>query len=213
MKKIYFLVFSFIVAVSAYSQERVLLNDDTVSINSDSAILVRTNKTPSKVKITMQVPMGDTVCERQDIRLREVTSGSLCGYNVIRHEHRNPVYTDVCLHRNPFDQSCVRSERQITSYNVSYSETRIAKTCVLRESYCAQYGVLTSKESDGVVLKFKKATVLDAEQEESFSIRARQNHVDGINVLYDIQVEKALKNYDIKSKGFLGSDRFVIQGN
>ena len=63
MKKIYFVLFSAVMAVSSFAQERVILDRDTISINGDSATLVRTKDTPNKIKITMQVPMGDSVCE------------------------------------------------------------------------------------------------------------------------------------------------------
>jgi hypothetical protein len=205
MKSLVLMLLS-ILTINVFAQEKVILDKNEVFISSDQAILVRTNSTPDKVTLRMVVPMRETGCMNYSYRPVTITSSSRCGYDlrpvissqVIRH----------CVARdsrgNCIRYSTVRSNRS--------QLVRVARTCVVQERYCAEVGTFTETETDGVVLKFKNANSLTAEQTEEFSIKGRQNHVDGLNIVYDLDVVSSLQAYEVKNRGILGLDKIVIEG-
>ena len=207
MKTIYLALFSFIVAVTAYAQERVILDSETVYAKGENAILVRTPKTPKKVKVIMQVQMGNTVCDSWGTRMESITSGSRCGYNT--QVISTPITTQVCAARNPYNNVCLRMETRTTYSNTTVTTPR---SCMWPTSFCERYSAHMTLKPDGVVLKFKNASKLIDGQEETISIAARQANIDYQNVSYELNVLSAIKEYDIIKRGFLGSDVFDIQG-
>lgn len=190
-------------SLGAFAQERVVLNSKKVSVSGSEAVIVRTNQTPDTVTITFQVPMADSICTQYAERVVVVTSGLQCGYN-----ERITGYTTrtVCIRRNPVSNACVnqRTERiPVVS--------RYPRSCPVRESYCASYGTATSYESDDVKIKFKNLPALGDSEVETFRVKAKQKRYDGEAVVYEINALETFQEYEIKDRGFLGSDRYVIQ--
>jgi hypothetical protein len=51
--------------MSAFGQERIILNSETALVNDTEAILIRTSETPSIVKVFFNIPMTRLVCTRR----------------------------------------------------------------------------------------------------------------------------------------------------
>jgi hypothetical protein len=192
-------------ALTAFAQERVVLDRSDILVSSDSAVLVRTSETPDKINLRMTVPMSDSACLRTATRQIQITSASRCGTAPVR--SATPRSVSYCVRRNPGNGACLRYE---TRYE--YPVIHVARTCTVLESYCAERGILTNQETDGVVIKFKNANSLPVGTEETFAIKAQQNHTDGTNVLYDLDILSAQQEYEVNIGGFLGSDKITIKG-
>lgn len=192
--------FSLVILLSAFNsfaQERVLLNSKEVRINASEAILVRTSETPDDVKLNLQVPMDNQYCA--ETGMRQVSS--ICSRTVYRHGGQT-----VCVRRNPYNNVCLNSQTRYTEV-----PSRQTYSCLVPQSYCVRYDVGTSYEMDSVKIKFKKLPSLGGSEEETFLIRAQQKRLDSGNVVYEIIPQSTLGDYEVKDKGFLGSDKFVIQ--
>ena len=193
------------VSAGAFAQERVVLNSKEVSVKADKATLVRTSSTPSIVTVTFQVPMANSICERSATRLILVTSGSQCGYSA-----RVTGYTTrtICRATNPRTGACLRTEIERVPVITNYPNS-----CQVVESYCAQYGTVTSYESDEVRIKFKNLPDLGGSEEETFLVKAKQRSYDVENVEYEISPVQTLngQEYEVKKKGIFGYDSYVIE--
>lgn len=194
--------FALLMCASVFAQEKVLLESSEVTVNDTQAILVRTNKTPKKVKLTFKVAMSESVCEQYDTRYVLRTSGSYCGYATTY----RIINERICTRRNPGNNACVRYENR--QRRVAYTT---ARTCRVPETYCSRYGSATSYGTDKVVFKFKGLPALADSEQDTFAVSARQKNYGGSNVVYDVQALETVQPYVIKDRGFLGSDRFVIK--
>jgi hypothetical protein len=176
----------------------VLLNSKNVRVGSDEAVLVRTASTPKVVRVSFQVPMSNSVCEQMGTRM----VSTICYDNVVT-RYRT---ADVCIRRNPYNNRCVNwGPRYATRV------TRVARSCVVPQTYCVSYGTNVRRESDEVKIKFKNLPVLAGTEEDKFLVKAAQKNYGGSNVVYDIKVVESRGNYVVKDRGFLGSDKFVIK--
>ncbi|MFY7993687.1 MAG: hypothetical protein ACOVP4_10370 [Bacteriovoracaceae bacterium] len=195
-------LFALIICASAFAQEKVYLDSKDVTINDSQAVLVRTNKTPNKVKLTFTVPMSDSVCTQYDTRYVIRTSGAYCGYATTF----RIINERICTRRNPRNNSCIRFETR--TRRVAY---RFARSCPVPETYCSRYGSVTTSESDKVTIKFKNLPALADSEEETFVVSAKQKRYGSSNVVYDVTAEETVQPYVVKNRGFLGIDKFVIQ--
>lgn len=186
-----------VTSVSSFAQDRVILNSSEVSVNAAEAILVRTSETPKKVKVTFKVPMANSYCAETSIR-DVVTTCSRTIYVNTREQ--------VCVQRELRTNRCVR-------FQVRYVNRPATQrySCVVPQSYCSRYDVGTATERDTVKFKFKNLPALGGSEEETFLVRANQKRVDSGNVLYDVTPSSTLGQYEVKNRGFLGADKYVIQ--
>ena len=198
------LVLSMLFSLSAVAQERVRLDAKEITINSSAAVVVRTNKTPKIVKINFLVPMEKSICERYDSRLVLRTSGIDCGY-------------DTSYTRVRTGSICTRYTRygECVLWVDTYGDhvTQHPRTCMVPESYCAQYGTVINMKNDSMKIGFKALPSLGGSEIETFSINGRQKVYDGENVIYDIKPIKTLGNYKVSQKKLLGiplADHFEI---
>ena len=195
-------VFALMICGSVFAQEQVYLESKKVVVNDSQAILVRTNKTPKRVKVVFnQVPMSESVCQAYDTRYVVQTNGSYCGYS------RDVVYgrETYCTARNRRGNCTNYASRRTTRY-VSYP-----RSCPVPETYCSQYGTNTSYTDDGVVLKFKNLPALGDSEQDSFLVSAKQKNYDGTNVVYQVKALETVQPYEVKDIGFLGIDKFSIR--
>lgn len=201
MKKL-LLVAALLISGFAQAQDRVVMNGKTATVNSDEAILVRTSSTPKKVKLKMLVPMANSTCLQYDTRYVIRTSGALCGYAVSERHIRER----VCVKRDERNR-CLRYENRVRVVRAS-----TPRTCRIAERYCSDYGTATHREIDQVTIKFKNATNLNAGEEETFVVRAKQNRYGSSGIGFEIEPVSVTSDYEINDNGFLGFDTFVIQG-
>lgn len=200
-------------SVGAFAQERVVLTSKSASVNSDRAVLVRTAQTPDKVEITFQVPMANSVCE--DYRTRIVPR--MC-------VHEEPITRTRQVCENvpvpPSNPNAPRgprynppTRRVCKDVTERVGTRRVTRDCSYTESYCARYGTSVSTESDKVKIKFKNLPALGGSEEETFSVTAKQRSYDGANVEYDITPITTAegRTYEVKKKGILGYDSYVIE--
>lgn len=194
---------SLILSVSALAQNKVILDAEKITINSSEAILTRTAETPDTVRVTFNVPMSESVCQAYSTRMVLVTSGTRCGY-----DQRVTGYATrtICTRTNPQNGQCLRTETQRLPVVQNYP-----RSCMVPETYCSSYGTITTIEKDEVKIKFKKLPSLGGTEEDTFMVKARQKRYSGENVIYDITPLQTVAPYDIKAKGILGFDSYVIE--
>ena len=200
------------ISVGAFAQDRVVLNSKSVSVNSASAILVRTAQTPDKVEVTFSVPMANSYCAdpRTDY-IRQTCHRSESVYRtqtVCRNVDTTPPRTGpVGPNYNP-----PRTTSRVCTQERTYVGTRqVPYNCSYTRSWCAQYATNVSTESDKVKIKFKDLPNLGGTEEDSFQVTARQRSQDGENVVYDISVIQSVAPYKIEKKGILGYDSYVVE--
>lgn len=208
MKKlIAFLALS--LTVSAFAQVQIEINSDEVHVNAPEAILVRTNRTPNKVKVTFTVPMSNTVCQRYDSRVLSRTVMVHCGtdYRI------EPFFTTECFRRNPHNGQClatrqVRHERRIPIQRMCPTVQHYTET------FCAQHGTAVTHEADSMKLNFKKLPRLGDSEADSFIVRAHQENHGGNNVVWEMSAVQTTHEYKIGRRKVLGlfkTDGFTVE--
>jgi hypothetical protein len=198
-----FLLFMGSLAVFAQDSS-VELNKDEIYIQNSQAIVTRTNKTPQSVTLSFLVPMKQTVCKNYERRMVVKTSGQECGYD----KGYKKVSTGmVCVKKNPSTQKCIRYEE-----TYKYETTLFPRTCVISETYCAEYGTVVNHFRDSVRIKFDNLPALGDSESETFFVSAQQKNVDGLNVVYNFTAVNTLSKYKIDQKKFLfwKRDYFVV---
>lgn len=197
-------VLALALSLSAIAQERVELNAKEISVNTEEAIVVRTNKTPETVKITFKVPMAESVCVRYETRHVFRQSAAYCGEDI----HYRQVRVRHCVERAPDSGRCVRFQEGWRTERIA-----IARSCMVPETYCAEYGTAVSRENDGMKIRFKNLPALGDSESETFHVKARQKNYDGVNVVYEVTPLQTLREYKVTQKEVLGLnlDSFVIE--
>jgi hypothetical protein len=205
MKAITFLL---LISQTALAQDRVVLNQKSVSVPTDRAILVRTADTPKKVEVTFQVPMANSVCE--DYRTRIVprmctrTVQTRTGSRLECVERPVPPSNPNAPRGPRYNPPSQRVCREVPVYRTS----QYRYDCSYTESYCARYGTNVVTESDEVKIKFDLPALAGTE-EETFFVSAKQRRFDGTNVEYEILPDN--ESYKVDKKGILGYDSYVIE--
>jgi hypothetical protein len=196
---------SLVLSLSAFAQEKIELNAEKISVDAESALVVRTNKTPGTVEITFKVPMAKSICERYETRQVLRASGSYCGYDI--HERRVPT-GQVCTRKNPHNDECLRFE---PTYRIE--TVRSERTCLVPETYCAQYGTANIFETDAMKIQFKNLPALGDSESETFSISSKQRAYDSGKVLYEVKAVETLRDYKISQKKilFIKLDTYVVE--
>lgn len=206
MKKTFALL-ALVLSLGAFAQEATLieLNSDKINVNESSAILVRTNKTPGTVEVTFRVPMANSICERYETRHVLRSSGTYCGYDTFT---RRISTGRQCVRKNPYNNECLQ---WANTYRTE--TTRRPRTCMVPETYCAQYGTATSYETDSMKLKFKDLPALADSESETFSVVATQKRYDSGSVVYEVKPVETLREYEIKRKKilFFKTDTYVVE--
>lgn len=204
MKKTMTLV-TLLLSLTAFAQEKIELNAEKIEVNAASATVVRTNKTPNTVELTFRVPMANSVCERYETRHVLRTSGAYCGYDYF--ERRIPT-GQVCTRTNPHNGQCLRYEQ---TYRIE--RVQRPRTCMVPETYCAQYGTATSYETDSMKIQFKNLPALADSESETFTISAAQRNYDSGKVVYEVKALETLREYKISQKKvlFIKTDTYVVE--
>ncbi|MFP5386325.1 MAG: hypothetical protein ACLGHN_09625 [Bacteriovoracia bacterium] len=208
MKKVVAL-FTLVLSLGAFAQESerepIVLNSEKIEVNASSATVVRTNQSPDVVELTFLVPMENSVCERYETRHVLRTSGAHCGYDV----HTRRIRTGrVCVRTNPHNGECLRWGDTFRTETV-----RRPRSCMVPETYCAQYGTATSFERENMKIKFKNLPALGDSESETFSIEATQKRYDSGSVVFDVKPLETLRVYEVKREKFLfwKKDVYVVQ--
>ena len=186
----------------------VQLNSKEITIASDSAVVVRTSETPNKVKVKMDLPFGETVCEREATRTVYGQDPS-CGYgtsdqSVCHEECRGDGDHDKDDHGHGGGDCHTECHMEPVQYMLS---------CYYPETYCAEYGVETNTVQKRVTLKFRGLPKLAAGQTEEYELTGHQNRIDGTVGKYDMVAKTPGLNYEIISRNFLGARVIVKKGN
>ncbi len=215
MKKLLSLL-ALTLSVGAFAQERVVLTSKSTSIGTDSAIIVRTAATPDKVELTFQVPMANSICLESRVRVVPRTCSRTENVYSTRRVCRDVVVSTPTRPQGPTGPRYnppTQTRRECHDERYVVSTRRIIYDCSYSESYCARYGTDVNRESDKVKIKFKDLPNLGGTEEETFKVVARQRSYDGENVVYDITPITTAegREYEVKSKGILGFDSYVIQ--
>jgi hypothetical protein len=172
----------------------VLLNNEKIDIQSSSATVIRTNQTPETVEISFLVPMENSICERYETRMVLRTSGFDCGYDVYTSTIRTG---KTCIRMNPQGQC----QRWADNYRTE--TVRRPRTCMVAETFCAQYGTATTFMKDSMKIKFKNLPALGDSEAEKFTIAAKQKSYGSGNVNYDVKALETIREYKVTQKKFL----------
>ncbi|MBS1961587.1 MAG: hypothetical protein JST04_05195 [Bdellovibrionales bacterium] len=103
MKKTAFLLLSLVCVASSARAEPILLDREEITLQSASAILVRNEKSPKKVRLTMPIPATETDCvggwtvRRQ---VTEISAGNCPNYGGMRAGHDGG-YSNIGCRRSP----------------------------------------------------------------------------------------------------------------
>lgn len=183
-------------SISSFAQERVELSAKKIDVKTNSATLVRTNKSPDTIEVSFLVPMDKQVCERYETRYVVRTDGAYCGYD----SHTRRVYVGkVCVRQNPAnDKECLKWGDQYRTETI-----RVPRTCPVPETYCARYGTVTTTTKDTMKIKFKNLPDLGDSESETFNVVARQKNYDGSDVVYTVTPKETLRSYKVKQKKIL----------
>lgn len=187
------------------AQEPIVLNADKIEVNASTATIVRTNQSPKTVELTFLVPMANAVCERYETRHVLRTSGVYCGYDV----HTRRVRTGrTCVRVNPHNNECLRWADTFRTETV-----RRPRTCMVPETYCAQYGTATSYERDSMKIQFKNLPALGDSESETFTVEATQKRYDSGSVVFEVKPLETLREYEVKRKKilFFKTDTYIVQ--
>ena len=172
----------------------VLLNNEKIDIQSSSATVIRTNQTPETVEISFLVPMENSICERYETRMVLRTSGVECGYDV----YTRTISTGrTCIRTNP------QGHCQKWADTFRTETFRRPRTCMVPETFCAQYGTATTFEKDSMKIKFKNLPGLGDSESEKFTIAAKQKSYGSGNVNYDVKALETIREYKVTQKKFL----------
>ena len=172
----------------------VLLNNEKIDIQSSSATVIRTNQTPETVEISFLVPMENSICERYETRMVLRTSGVECGYDV----YTRTISTGrTCIRSNP-QGHC---QKWADTYRTE--TVRRPRTCMVPETFCAQYGTATTFEKDSMKIKFKNLPALGDSESEKFTIASKQKSYGSGNVNYDVKALETIREYKVTQKKFL----------
>lgn len=199
--------FTLVLSLAAFAQEaqKVELNAEKITIDADSAIVVRTNKTPAKVEISFRTPMANRICERYETRHVLKADGAYCGYDI--HERRIPTGR-VCTRKNPHNDECLRYDETFRIETV-----RRERTCMVPETYCAQYGTAMTTKTDAMKIQFKNLPALADSESETFQVSAKQKSYDSGDVVYEVKTLETLQEYKVTQKKilFFKTDGFVVE--
>lgn len=218
MKKILALL---VLTVSVGAIAQVEMNSDEVEVRGDQSIIVRTSKTPDKVKLTLNnIPVQSSVCN--EVAYRQYNS--ICTNTVPVREERVTCRDIVETRPTPSTPRGPRyngtsapttttTTRRVCTKTYATVYRQVSTPCIRTESYCAKPGISTSYTSDSVKIKFKDLPALGGSEQETFSITAEQKDVDNSNIIYRITPINTINNkaYEVVKKGILGFDSYVIQ--
>lgn len=208
MKHLSIAVLSLLSSVSAFAATNgdggdVILNAKTVSIAASTATVVRTADTPKVVKVYMQVPMGERVCEETGTRM-VFGRNPVCGYDTVLRS----VWRSYCVRyeRSPRGGTrCVAWQRRLETYPVS-----VMRACDYPVNYCVRYGTATHFETKKVKLVFRKAKKLSGSEQETFLLSGDQRAVDSSNADFTMKPLDTQATYEVKSSDFFG-DRIKLK--
>lgn len=174
--------------------EDVLLEGETVEVKSGDT-LIRTSKTPKKVKLVSVVPYTYNVC--QEYGVRDVYSQDpSCGYDTIwEYGCRN-----VCVEYRQCSSTTVGTNSncgcQRTSTVCQNYPTNVMRTCHHPESYCIRYGKVVRTNIEHTKIIFRKLFPLQEGEQENFSFSIRQYQEDASFYLFN--VKDLNSKYDVR---------------
>ncbi len=170
----------------------VVLNAKKVHIDASTATVVRTADTPKTVKVFMQIPMGERVCEETATRM-VYGRNPVCGYDTIyRTEVRN-----VCVRYN--GNRCVVWERRLVTFPVS-----VMRACEYPVTYCVRYGTQTHFETQKVKLILRNAAKLSGSEQETFLLSGEQPSVGASGADFTLKPLNTRSTYEVKNSSFFG---------
>jgi hypothetical protein len=198
-------IMTLVLSLGAFAQEKVEISSEQMQVSATSVVLVRTSKSPGTVELKMNIAMENSVCERYETRRVLRTSGVSCGYD--SHFRRIRV-GQVCVLEIPVSHQCLRFEETFRQEVV-----QVPRTCMVPESYCAQYGTAVSYDTDTVKIRFSSLPALGGSESETFLVEAKQTSYGSSSVFYSIKPLETLRAYRVTQKKFLGfkRDSFVVE--
>jgi hypothetical protein len=205
----FLLMITMLTGICFANMERAELSSKNVSLSTNKAVVVRTARTPKKVKVSMVVPMQKQVCAEYGYRDVWKQHPS-CGYHYEdRWRWENVCRRRVCTKRNAqgrcVQTRCDKWQRVRRHYTV-----RVENYCYVTESYCARYSTVTSHERDEVTIKFKGLVELMPGEEETFELNSRQACYDCRDVDFSMKAIDTMGNYEIKSSEAFG-DKITVK--
>jgi hypothetical protein len=195
MKKLLLLSMA-LLSLSTFAQEAIEINSGILHFDGSEVLLARTNQSPGKVRVNLQVPARSTECVRTSYRDVTITSGAICGYNhVVRRVSRGR----VCARKNPYSGECVH-------WREVFEDRRVAvpRTCIRPQSYCSQYGTVTSNIDVSTEIVFVDLPALGDTESDTILVRATQKSHGSDGVAWEIEPVQTVVPYKVKQRKTLG---------
>lgn len=199
---------SFVMASASFAQapRDLYLSKKKEAAQAASVVVVRDHRTPSKVKLTLDIPFDYRVCVRHETRM-VYGQDSSCGYDTRYESHQVCSTQTTCTVRK---NGVCKASTSSRSCHTERTPVTVMRSCYHPETYCAEYGTVTRREERTVKLKFNGLDDLKAGEEERFMIEGRQRRYDSSNADYAATVIDSIEPTEAQVKSFLG-DRVVFK--
>jgi hypothetical protein len=190
--------------------QSVEMRQKKVDVHASRVVLVRTHRTPKKVKVKLTVAMKGTVCVREATRMITRQDGAYCGYHTTSRRsncRRQCVRFSACPSNSlNCRKRCVRYENRC-----DIRQIRVENTCTYPQTHCVERDVVvTGSKSSNVSIKFKNLPGLRVGEQEIFVLDARQSRISGSNIEFSLKARRSLQDYKIKVKDFF-ADRITVK--
>jgi hypothetical protein len=182
MKASFFLFAAGLALNSMSFAEEINLNSRSAT-TSNNATLIRTAESPEKVKLTVSVPMQETVCTKYDQVLVFGPDAS-CGYEQIFYPCGGGANG---RYGRPYGHICY------------YSRIR---SCQHMESRCVQTGIQSYNDTREVTIKFKN-NIPAAGKSESYQLTANQRGINARSVDFTLRALNTEAPVEIKELDFI----------
>jgi hypothetical protein len=194
---------------SSFAQQKVALNSSDLKVDADKVILVRSNSSPDKVKVDLNIPFESTYCAEYGTEMVYGRDAS-CGYDhhrerVCHTEREEPTCSDVSREVCGPNGCHSYPTRECTggggSHQVcSYEDVSVMRSCNHPVSVCIRHDVRTTHEYKRVIIKFKNASSLINGATEEFEVSGAQRYRDSGAGDFNLKVINAAKSYRVRTK-------------
>jgi hypothetical protein len=196
MKWIFSVLFIFLFLLANFSSanaEEIELTQKKMSIEKNLVTLIRTEKTPLKVKLDVAIPMEFTKCEEYEVQTVFGRNG-VCGYDT----HWEYGCRDVCTSYRTCSPGSMSDNCGCQNYSNRCDNypTQVMRSCYYPASVCVRTGTEIRTSRRNVTFNFKHARELVGSELEKYDLKVTQIFKDEYFVRVEAQSDQA--DYKLK---------------
>jgi len=195
------------------SGEEVQMNGESIRLNSQNVVLVRTASTPKRVLVTFPVSMVLTRCAETGTRMvygqhptcgTETTYEYECYINTVCHD-----VPDYC----GGTPNCGGVHRECQDYTRCgyYPRTRY-RSCYYSETYCVREELYNQPTEQQLSLRFRRTVKLQGDQTEKYQLIASQALVNESTYQVSVTAQNTQAPYKVRgmSKSYYNGERSYV---